>query len=340
MMFSVIVPVYNAAKYLRPCIDSVLNQTERDWECVCVDDGSKDESGKILDEYAAKDPRFKVIHQTNAGVSAARNAALNVVQGDWITWLDADDMYARDRLEVARVIIEKEHPDLVRFRTYFGPTEGTEYRPSEDKRLTYRVIVGANAKKWGWWVLAPGGMVWTWIARRELLTGVRFPVGMRIKEDSIYCAMIANRLERFVQSEYPACYYRQIEGSAMHSIRRADDCLRLLREVKKLYLSQLSLRETIGEDVFGVMVRWLRVHCESDIIDWVIQQRGERYRAGEIHALYTELKSMGVFDCASILKKHYRRPMEWWDKTGLIWPIEVVGALVNFVRRLRRIRGR
>lgn len=84
MTFSIIIPVYNVAPYLRECLDSVLAQicTDWEWEAICVDDGSTDGSGAILDEYAARDGRFKVIHQTNAGVSAARNAALNVeVQG-------------------------------------------------------------------------------------------------------------------------------------------------------------------------------------------------------------------------------------------------------------------
>ena len=72
---SVIIPVYNVAKYLRQCMDSIVGQTLREIEIICVDDGSTDGSGAILDEYAAKDPRVKVIHQANAGAGPARNAA-------------------------------------------------------------------------------------------------------------------------------------------------------------------------------------------------------------------------------------------------------------------------
>ena len=81
MKFSIIIPVYNVAQYLRECLDSVLAQTFTDWEAICVDDGSTDGSGAILDEYAAKDWRFRVIHQDNAGVGFARNVALNVARG-------------------------------------------------------------------------------------------------------------------------------------------------------------------------------------------------------------------------------------------------------------------
>ena len=99
MMFSIIIPVYNVAPYLRECLGSVLAQTFTAWEAICVDDGSTDGSGEILDEYAAKDPRFKVIHQQNAGVSAARNAALDVAQGEWICFIDPDDIYSPYLLE-------------------------------------------------------------------------------------------------------------------------------------------------------------------------------------------------------------------------------------------------
>lgn len=75
--FSVIVPVYNVAPYLGECLDSVLAQTFTDWECLCTDDGSKDGSDLILDAYARRDPRFRITHQPNAGVSAARNRALD-----------------------------------------------------------------------------------------------------------------------------------------------------------------------------------------------------------------------------------------------------------------------
>ena len=88
---SVIVPVYKVEKYIRCCLDSIVTQTFADWECILIDDGSPDNSGKICDEYAEKDGRFRVIHQKNAGVSAARNAGLNVAKGAWITFVDSDD---------------------------------------------------------------------------------------------------------------------------------------------------------------------------------------------------------------------------------------------------------
>ena len=91
MMFSIVIPVYNVAPYLRECLDSLLAQTCADWEAVCVDDGSTDSSGAILDEYAANDSRFVVVHQENRGVSAARNKGLDIAKGEWLVFLDGDD---------------------------------------------------------------------------------------------------------------------------------------------------------------------------------------------------------------------------------------------------------
>ena len=84
MFFSVIVPVYNVEKYLNECVDSILSQTFTDYELILVNDGSKDNSGAICDEYAEKDNRVKVVHKENGGLSDARNAGIKVATGDYL----------------------------------------------------------------------------------------------------------------------------------------------------------------------------------------------------------------------------------------------------------------
>ena len=88
---SVIVPVYNAEKYLHKCVDSILSQTYRDFELLLVDDGSPDQCGRICDAYATQDPRVKVIHKPNGGVSEARNVGLDQAKGNYISFIDPDD---------------------------------------------------------------------------------------------------------------------------------------------------------------------------------------------------------------------------------------------------------
>ncbi|MGN0836349.1 MAG: glycosyltransferase family 2 protein [Akkermansia sp.] len=98
-LISVIVPVYKVEPYLRAALDSLVQQTLTDWEAVCVDDGSPDASGAILDEYAQADSRFRVIHQANGGVSRARNVALDAARGRYVTMMDPDDTLPPQALE-------------------------------------------------------------------------------------------------------------------------------------------------------------------------------------------------------------------------------------------------
>ena len=99
-LISVIVPVYNVEEYLPKCLESIINQTYKNLEIILVDDGSTDNSGIICEDYAEKDKRIKVVHQTNLGISAARNAGLDLCSGDYITFVDSDDYIECDEIEV------------------------------------------------------------------------------------------------------------------------------------------------------------------------------------------------------------------------------------------------
>jgi len=100
ILVSVIVPAYNAGKYLGFCLDTVIAQTHKNLEIIVVDDGSTDNTGKICDEYANKDSRIKVIHQENKGLSSARNAALDIMTGEYIAFIDSDDFIEPQAIEL------------------------------------------------------------------------------------------------------------------------------------------------------------------------------------------------------------------------------------------------
>ena len=99
ILVSVIIPAYNAEQYVGFCLDTVIAQTHKNLEIIVVDDGSTDNTGKICDEYANKDSRIKVIHQENKGLSSARNAALNIMTGEYIAFIDSDDFISKDCIE-------------------------------------------------------------------------------------------------------------------------------------------------------------------------------------------------------------------------------------------------
>jgi len=114
-MISVIVPIYNVERYLHRALDSILSQTYKDWEAILVNDGSTDGSGKIADEYARNDGRFKVIHKPNGGLSDARNAGMECIGGEYLIFLDSDDFLHPQLMELCLEAIQRDNSDIVCF---------------------------------------------------------------------------------------------------------------------------------------------------------------------------------------------------------------------------------
>ena len=110
---SIIVPIYNAEKGIRRCIESILQQDYEDFEAILLDDGSQDGSAKILDEYALKDKRIHVVHKKNSGVSDTRNQGMRIAKGEYIQFMDADDWLAENAMKVLVNAIEESEADLV-----------------------------------------------------------------------------------------------------------------------------------------------------------------------------------------------------------------------------------
>ena len=112
---SIIIPMYNVEKYLRRCLDSVQNQTFSDFQAICVDDGSPDNSGQIAEEYAARDNRFIVVHKENGGLSDARNAGMTYATGEYIMYLDSDDFIHPQTMEIAYAMARRDRADIVAY---------------------------------------------------------------------------------------------------------------------------------------------------------------------------------------------------------------------------------
>ena len=129
MLFSVIIPIYNVAPYLRECLDSLLHQTFADWEALCVDDGSTDGSVAILEEYTAKDSRIKVISKPNGGTASARNAGIKEAQGKYLFFLDSDDWIEPETLQVIAEHLKGEDVLCFSGKRYIEATQ--KYRPAD-----------------------------------------------------------------------------------------------------------------------------------------------------------------------------------------------------------------
>lgn len=178
MKFSIIVPVYNVEKYLRRCVDSILNQTYKDFECILVDDGSTDNSGKICDEYVKLDSCVKVIHQSNKGVSAARNVGLDIASGEYICFCDSDDTVSRDLLMSLNNEISLSHPDVI----IYGFTEVFNNYKCEHiyKKGTLLNEIQDNLLTDEWMNVA-----WNKCVKKSLLHEKRFPEGV-VYEDRFF----------------------------------------------------------------------------------------------------------------------------------------------------------
>ena len=123
-MISILMPVYNVDKYIEKTLESIKNQTYSDFEVIMVDDGSTDSSGLICDKWAQADSRFKVIHKENAGVSAARNTALSLVKGEYIFFMDSDDIIIPETLEELLDALIKNDADISMGTFYYTDADG------------------------------------------------------------------------------------------------------------------------------------------------------------------------------------------------------------------------
>lgn len=176
-LISIIVPCYNVEKYLRKCVDSIILQTYRNLEIILVDDGSPDNCGKICDEYAQEDKRIRVIHKKNGGLSDARNAAIDVAAGEYLTFVDSDDTVTQDYIETLYRLVEKYQckVGVACLRTYLEGTVPQTNQPPYLEKISDK-LEGIQDMFYQelFDTTAPGK-----IYHRSLFqTGIRYPVGL------------------------------------------------------------------------------------------------------------------------------------------------------------------
>lgn len=204
---SIIVPVYKAEKYLRRCLDSIIEQTFTDWECILVDDGSPDGAGVICEEYAEQDGRFKVFRQENAGVSAARNKGLDEAKGEWITFVDSDDWVGKDYLENLYSAAIKYDAELVigGLKIVEDGKTTQELKPKNGKLLMPKDfdITGAGNK-----------LFKSMICK---MYNCQFPIGIKSREDMYFNFQVIIHTDKVYGISSTSYYYYQNNGSAIHN---------------------------------------------------------------------------------------------------------------------------
>lgn len=283
MTLSIVIPVYNMGPWLEDCLASVRDQSFTDWEAICVDDGSTDESADILAKFATVDLRFRVIHQTHSGVSAARNAALGAAHGDWIAFVDADDTIDYDwftkMMRHAVVGVDIVHADAG-----FCFNEGGSCKPD-----SYRTFL-----RDGWSVLN--------IVRRAAIGNVRFRERMKLKEDVVFFVELARTTNCIAFVQEKGYHYRYRNDSAAHVRVSEEDSVRFCEELLRLNLPREDAGRAIGYD----LIQWTR-------------DRSEEYSSSSSRLLrfWRDRINDGTL-CYSDVRMWWRPGLWWWIKTGSI----------------------
>lgn len=221
---SVIIPVYNVAPYLRDCLDSILAQTVPNWEAICVDDGSTDDSGKILDDYAANDTRIRVFHTENKGVSSARNFGTAQSCGRFIMYLDSDDTLHREAMARLLAIQHETDADMIRygFETVTSHASAKE-RPIPSTSGTVSVVDQDNMTS------APGRKTlcgtFSFLSRR-LADAVPWP-DICNGEDGLFALRCMMASRKSVTTTLRLANYLQREDSATRSPKRRENALKM-----------------------------------------------------------------------------------------------------------------
>ena len=299
---SIIIPMYGVEKYLRRCLDSVLNQTFTDWQAICVNDGSPDKSGEIAREYAARDKRFVVIDKENGGLSDARNAGMPHAVGDYILYIDSDDFIHPQTLEIAYSLALRDGSDIVSF-TYdriYRPqlmvrhklgldTDNVVPRAIHKKynlnkiktRVTDDVYEYATEqthnkfnpkRKW----LIKHCQVWKNLYKRELIADIPFIKGI-LFEDFPWWSRVMLRNPRVTIAPLPLYFYIPNFGGIVLSAKQLRIMKSLCAGIKDAYLAYKENATEYQMEQWNKKFKWFFIkwafrklkylESDADIID-------------------------------------------------------------------------
>lgn len=248
---SIIVPVYQVENYLHKCVDSILAQTFTDFELILVDDGSKDRSGQICDEYAEMDERVKVIHKENSGPSDTRNRGIEQAAGNYFMFVDSDDYIAPTMVECLYQSILKENADIAacNFLYSFEDDRNQDFSTN----IQWEVVSGAeifynrkNDRSCGYWTV-----VWNKLYKSKVFGKLRFRAG-KYYEDEFWANDIYQMDIKMVTIPECLYYYRQHGNNSMKTtnFKKNLDILEALQERIDIYL----MDETHAAQAYRVLI--------------------------------------------------------------------------------------
>lgn len=225
-LVSVVIPVYNASRYLRESVDSVISQTYQNLEIIIVDDGSTDDSGSICDKYAENDSRIIVIHSENRGLSAARNLGMSKMSGSYICFLDSDDWIDSRAIETLLKTAVEKKSDIVAAETCYEYVDQT--RHPKAKNTSVQVFSGQGILQ-AFVDKRIGDEVWDKIYRTECFEDIRFPVGQNFEDVATTYRVLMKLAENdgtvtVIPDELIHCRIRKSSISHTWTLKNVKDC--------------------------------------------------------------------------------------------------------------------
>ena len=340
--FSIIIPVYNVAPYLRACLDSMVAQTFSGWECLCVDDGSTDDSGKILEEYAQQDARFRVFHQQNAGVSAARNRALAAAKGAFIGFADGDDCLRASWLSTAyHALSAAPSADLLRTRLQRISAENTKpvLTETETGAVTH-FVQPADCRAF---LLSEAGCVGIYLSliRAEIAKRCRFNETLRIGEDGLYACQTGFYVKELLAIDFVSYFYRSRPQAATAVPRRFEDALEFLScllacfEAHRTELFETAAVKCAAVRLFSRFVEW-------EMVAWFAYAAASRSRSAKVHRrLLRQIHKRGYLSF-SALTGRWRWPMRFFlcgATAGVFrWNATLISSVWQMKQQVQRWR--
>lgn len=326
---SVIIPIYNSEKYLKKCVDSVLDQTYKNLEVILIDDGSTDSSGELCDYYAKVDNRVKVIHKKNERIGAARNTGIENATGELITFIDSDDYLDSKAYEKAIEIFKNTDADLVQWDLTFLEEEGCKDVIANRNYFENTKLILSNEealKKMFEWhnmdkrfnnIWTATHCIWTKMCKRELFRELRFPVGKEYEDEAILHHLFYNSKKCiFINDRFTT--YRLRADSTVHTMKISGKLDKIDAYLDRFNLISLlnnkKLMRGASHDYFALLSNCFCI-LDRDKHDsirgellkkaWDLDKRGRAY-LGNIDKI--ALKTMIILpDVFKVIYSNYRR---------------------------------
>lgn len=298
---SVIIPIYNVEKYLSACLESVIHQSYPHLEIILVNDGSTDSCPQICDEYATKDSRIKVIHQRNGGLSDARNSGLKIATGEFISFVDSDDLLSLDFCQrLSDALIESDADivecDFVKFENNLNfMVEGKNHfciLKKYDTATALALLMKEELKQ----------VVWNKIYKKEVLEGLMFPLN-KTNEDEFWTYRVFGKAKKIVKIPEELYYYRQQVESIMgrsYSLSRLDGIQAMEERIFYMKSHFPNLENlAIRQFCFGVAFHYIEL-SKNEELDPNQKIRG---------VLFSKAKQ---YNKISVIKNWYWKDIVWY----------------------------